>query len=433
MSVHDDLTNALVAGVLDFPAALDIPEIQDVLPEDCSPAHQKLWEKIRSLHKEKDFSMTSLSGAMAGSYYDLAYFNKLRQTYEDVSMDDLQGIAKTLKAIRAKTELRDVASWIAAASANGNQPADIAREAIEKISPYMELGTREAELIGDGLALDFEEIVARAADPKEVWGIPYAWEKLSKLTGGKQKGEMILLAGEPKLGKSYMALQDAVYTAEQGTATAYISLEMRNKQLRQRALQLCGLDGHKMRSGFMDDEEWQKLNAAIKKLEHLPLYLDDRPVSLEKLRSIMAALRGKGVEYFIIDYAYQVQTKGRDEIERTEKVSSEVKRITLDLNVSTMLIASVNKGGMDTDGKNAIKSHIRGSGQQIHDADVIYLLTKYSGDQAMELNIKPADYWKYIMFHISAGRELTHHVEGNYILFQREDGKPSIQTVERKV
>lgn len=426
MSVHDDLTNALIAGVLDFPAALDIPEIQEVQPIDVCPAHQKLWEHIKELHKDGGLSVTTLAGTMVGSYYDLAWFNTLRRNYEDTSLDDLQGISKTLKAMSAKDKLRDIASWLANASANGHQPQDIAREAIEKISPYMEHGIREAELIGNGLPGDWEEIKERAADPKEVWGIPYAWPHLSKITGGKQKGELILLAGEPKLGKSYMALQDAIYTAEHGIKTAYISLEMRNKQLRQRALKLCGVDGTHIKTGYMEEKDWQDLDSAMARLESIPLYMDDRPVSLEKLRAVMTSLVGKGVEHFVIDYAYQIQTKGRDEIERTEKVSSETKRITLDLDVSTLLIASVNKLGMDRNSDNVVKSNVRGSGQQIHDADMIYILTKYTGDKALELGIKPADYWCYLMLHISAGRELTHHVEGGYLLFKRENESPAL-------
>jgi len=432
MSVHDDLTNALIAGVLDFPAALDIPEIQEILPLDIAPAHQKLWGNILELHSNGGLSVTTLSAAMTGSYYDLAYFNTLRRNYQDTTLDDLQGIADTLRKMRGKSELRDIASWIAAQSANGHNPEDIAREAIEKISPYMEHGGRDAELVGEGLALDYEEIVERSKNPLEVWGLSYAWPYLSKLTGGKQKGELILLAGEPKLGKSYMALQDAIHTAENGTKTAYISLEMRNKQLRHRALNLCGVNGTHVKTGFMEEKDWKDLDAAMGRLEKTPLYMDDRPVTLEKLRAVMTSLRGKGVEYFVIDYAYQVQTKGRDEIERTEKVSSEVKRITLDLEISTLLIASVNKLGMDKNSDNVVKSNVRGSGQQLHDADVIYVLTKYSGDKAVEMGIQPRDYWQYLMLHISAGRELTHHVEGGYLLYKRDDGTPFIAEVTKK-
>jgi len=432
MSVHDDLTNALIAGVLDFPAALDISEIQEVQALDVAPAQQKLWGRIKELHKSGEMSITTLVGDMANDFYDLAYFNTLRRNYEDTTLDDLQGIAKTLRAMRGKSELRDIAGWIATQSANGHNPDEIAREAIEKISPYMEHGTRDAELIGDGLASDYEEIVERSKSPREIWGFPYAWPYISKLVGGKQKGELILLAGEPKLGKSYMALQDAIYTAEQGIRTAYISLEMRNKQLRQRALKLCGVNGTHINTGFMEEKDWQDLDSAMGRLEKTPLYMDDRPVTLEKLRAVMTSLRGKGVEYFVIDYAYQIQTKGRDENERTEKVSSEVKRITLDLDVATLLIASVNKLGMDKNSDNVVKSNVRGSGQQLHDADVIYVLTKYSGDNAVQMGIQPRDYWKYLMLHISAGRELTHHVEGGYLLYKREDNTPFIVEVEKR-
>lgn len=54
------------------------------------------------------------------------------------------------------------------------------------------------------------EIRERERDPKEVWGINYAWPFISKITGGKQKGELVILAGEPGVGKSWWAHQDAL-------------------------------------------------------------------------------------------------------------------------------------------------------------------------------------------------------------------------------
>ena len=57
------------------------------------------------------------------------------------------------------------------------------------------------------------EIRERQRNPKDIWGIPYAWDYLSRITGGKQKGELIILAGEPGVGKSWLAHQDALYTA----------------------------------------------------------------------------------------------------------------------------------------------------------------------------------------------------------------------------
>lgn len=426
MSVHDDLTNALIAGVLDFPAALSLPELSCVSNDDIAPAHRGLWKKILTLNENKDLTVTSLASVSAAEGYDLIYLNKLRRDYSDNTIDDLQNIATSLRRLNAKNDLREIAGWLATESLNGREPQEIARDAVDRIEPYILTNSREIEPIGSDLSEDWTEIQKRSENPQLVWGIPYAWPYLSKMTGGKQPGELIILAGEPKVGKSYLALQDALFTAEGGTPTGYISLEMRNKQLRRRLRTLCGVNAYHEKTGYMSDNDWQALDSAMKRLENIPLYADDRPVKVEELRSIMTRLCGIGVQYFVIDYAYQVRAQGRTEIERTEIVSSEIKRITNDLNVSVMLITSVNKLGMDTNSSNVSKSNVRGSGQQIHDADMIYVLTKYNGDRALEMNIKPNDYWKYVMLHISAGRELMHHVEGGYILYQKDDSNPAL-------
>lgn len=274
-----------------------------------------------------------------------------------------------------------------------------------------------------------QKVNIRAANPGKVWGIHYAWNYLSELTGGKQLGEIILLAGEPKIGKSWWASQDALFTAVEHKVPVFIwSGEMGAEQVTRRLYQLLGVNGENMRTGFMNDEDWEKLNEAKAILLNSPIYIDDQPLRLHELKAVLQHEKIEhGIQHFVIDYAYLIDAPGKDEIERTNNVSRTLKNICRELELSGILISSVNKTGMDTE--KALKSNVRGSGQQIHDADIIYFLTKFAplSDDRVKLRFRPNQYDMLSTLHISAGRELNHKLAGGVLHFSRTDGTPKFK------
>jgi hypothetical protein len=92
------------------------------------------------------------------------------------------------------------------------------------------------------------------------------------------------------------------------------------------------------------------------------------------------------------------------------------------------MIASVTKAGMDT-GEKAMKSNMRGSGQQIHDADVIFHLTKFAQTEndPVALRFLPNDYDRLITLHITKGRELDASLPGGRLHFSRIGSTPAFQ------
>lgn len=418
---HLDLSKALIASVLDMPGAMEAEEIARITPLDVSPAFSPVWDAIRQLHRQNNLSVTSLVSTLQDETYSLYYFNQIREQYRDVSLDDLRGIADALKRHTDRRELDALASWLATAARNGQEPRDVARECIERLTPVALQSNHDVVTIGETLAEIYREIEERSANPSAIWGIPYPFERLNQATGGKQKGELILFAGEPKVGKSWWTLQDALYTAKQGIPVAIFSLEMRRKQVTRRLLKLEGLDGKRSRSGYMTPDDWEILSRAIGELDNLPIYIDDRPLSLYDIRPALARLKAeRGIEQFVLDYSLLVGDAGKDEIEKTSNVSRECKAITHDLDIAGVLIASVNKAGMDATSMG--KANVRGSGQQIHDADIVYLLTKYAPEKDKVSSILPEHYEQFVTLHVAAGRELETSVPGGFIHYRRVDG-----------
>jgi replicative DNA helicase len=419
---HMNLSRALLACVLDFPAYLDAPDVAKVLPEDLHPSFAEAWSKARRLHDVNNLSVATLSAALPPSF-SIAYLNELRAEHSNVSFDDLKGIAGSLRSHAQKRSLLELGKDIVNLSSYGRDADDIARDAIKRLTPIALNNGHTFSPLKDALSDVYEEIQTRSHNPGDVWGIPYKYyPRLSTITGGKQKGELTIFAGEPAVGKSWWTIQDAMGAAIDGTPTALWSGEMKRQQVARRMLQLQGLHGRRSKTGYMEADDWNALNSGIETLENIPFYQDDKPLQIHDVRAVLTRLKAEfGVEYVVLDYAYLIGAKGKDEIERTGMVSQEIKNVITDLDLACTLITSVNKGGMDT--TSAGKASVRGSGQQLHDSDNVFLLTKFARveDDPNDLLIKPDMEPQFSTLHIHKGREMEEHIPGGCIHYRREN------------
>lgn len=284
--------------------------------------------------------------------------------------------------------------------------------------------------IGDTLDDLEKRIIEREKNPTDVWGIPYAWDKISKLTGGKHTGELIIGAGEPGIGKSYWWLQDALHTAvDHEIPVKYWSGEMKRDQVMERLVTMMGVNRNAIKTGNMTEADWDAFREAKAVIMNSPLYIDDRPLILGEIRPMLVKEKAEfGLKQVIFDYESLITAPGKDEIEQSANTSRTLKQIAQELDLAIILISSVNKGGMDKDSGYASKSDIRGSGQKIHDADIVYIITKFDNSKGMEYGIRIDDYDKTILLHIKKGRELV-GIENGFIPYTRIGNTPSFKEI----
>ena len=358
-------------------------------------------------------------------FHGRAALSQLRDVHTTGNGLDYADIVKDYAHKRTITNIMsEGANW----AANGRHAKDIVSDLQSRLEG-LNIHSRASRAvsvseIADAVESDTRE---RAKDPQDVWGIPYAWPYLSLLTGGKQPDELTIIAGEPKAGKTWFVDQDALETAIAGTPVYMWSGELGKKQTTRRLYQLLGVDSRRMRSGNMRQEDWEILEKAKETLKNIPLYIDDTPLSLGDISSVLSREQScHGIKQVVLDYSLLIQKAGKDEIERSGNVSREMKIACHDLSLSGILIASVNKMGMDSTGEAVTKSNIRGSGQQIHDCDNLLILTKYSPNNSDpdSLYIKPDRYDSIVSLHIAAGRDLDYHLPGGIINYERIAGTP---------
>lgn len=278
------------------------------------------------------------------------------------------------------------------------------------------------------------DIIERERNPKDVWGIHYAFPYLSRITGGKQPGELIILAGEPGVGKSWWAHQDALFTAIgmngiPSTPSLIWSGEMRRRQTFRRFFEMLGVPKRHMLTGQMSDEDWQFFLEAKALIVNSPIRVADMPLDLKSIRELLEREQGEhGIEHAVFDYDWLISAPGKDEIATSQNISRELKLIATDLNLSILLVSSVNKQGMDTTVENI--GTVSGSGKKLHDADIVYLLTKFNDKKNNDNSIMPSDYERIVTLHFKKARELDYHIPGGVLHFIRETPKPTFRELK---
>lgn len=292
------------------------------------------------------------------------------------------------------------------------------------------------------------ETKEREKNPKDVWGIHYAWDYLSLVTGGKQKGELIYGAGEPGVGKSWFFHQDALFTAIGRkvnnefieTPVLLWSGEMKRRQVYRRFFEMLGVPKRAMLTGKMQEidkrtgeniNHWETFEDAKAILQNTPIYVADMGLDLKDVRGLLEReIDAHGIQQAVFDYDWLISAPGQGEIEQSQNISRTMKQLANDLDISIILISSVNKGGMNQTNDNVTKANLSGSGKKLHDADVIYILTKFNDKKNQEPSVLPTDYWKLTTLHIEKAREMDFNLPGGVINYMRETPNPKYKELK---
>jgi replicative DNA helicase len=202
-------------------------------------------------------------------------------------------------------------------------------------------------------------------------GVATGFSDLDKMTGGLQKSDLIILAARPAVGKSAMALSLARNAAlRSNRKIALFSLEMSKEQLAARLLSMdAGVDQQKLRSGYINDEEWDRISESVGRLSEADIYIDDTPgITLVEMRSKARRLMMEhGFDLLIVDYLQLMQGShsGRGHENRVmeiSEISRGLKGIARELNVPVLALAQLSRAVESRTEKKPQLSDLRESG-----------------------------------------------------------------------
>ncbi|MDY6863866.1 MAG: replicative DNA helicase, partial [Thermodesulfobacteriota bacterium] len=216
-----------------------------------------------------------------------------------------------------------------------------------------------------------------------ITGIPTGSKGLDQKTAGLQKGDLVIIAGRPGMGKTAFSLDIAQHTAMNNkTSVAIFSLEMSKDQLGLRML--CSearVNSQKIRSGFLSENDWIKLTQASNRLYKAPIFIDDTPgLSILEMRAKARRLKAEhNISLIIVDYLQLMSGMGKKRtIESREQEISEISRflkgLARELNVSVVALSQLNRQLETRTNKRPQLADLRESGAIEQDADLILFL-----------------------------------------------------------
>jgi replicative DNA helicase len=278
--------------------------------------------------------------------------------------------------IRIATEIAD-----SSYDPRGSDSKQLLDDAERKVFSIAEHGLRTQQgftSIKDLLARTVERIDSLFQRDNPITGIPTGWTDFDDRTAGLQRGDLIVVAGRPSMGKTAFAMNIAEFAAIQTRCpVAVFSMEMPGESLIMRLISSLGrIDQHKVRTGRLEDEDWPRVTSAVTMLSEARLFIDDSSnLSPNELRARARRLhRQEGqLGLIVVDYLQLMQVPGTSENRATEvsEISRSLKALAKELSVPVLALSQLNRTLEQRGDKRPIMSDLRESGAIEQDADLV--------------------------------------------------------------
>jgi replicative DNA helicase len=316
----------------------------------------------------------------------LGYLNALAQ-----SVPSAANMRRYAEIVRERAVLRKLVSASDEIASNAFDPqgksvSNILDEAEARILKIGEEGNRNKQGFHsmDNLVVDLLDRVQELADngAEDVTGVRTGFFDMDKMTAGLQKGDLVILAARPSMGKTAFALNIAENVAvNEGLPVAVFSMEMGASQLALRMVGSIGrINQQNLRTGRLNDDEWGRLSETVEKLRSAKVFIDETPnLSPNELRSRARRLaRQYGtLGLIVIDYLQLMSGSGGNEENRATvigEISRGLKALAKELQCPVIALSQLNRSVETRPDKRPMMSDLRESGAIEQDADVIMFI-----------------------------------------------------------
>ncbi len=230
-----------------------------------------------------------------------------------------------------------------------------------------------------------EELGTRGGD---ITGVATGFKDLDRKLAGLHPANLIVVAARPSMGKSALALNIAQNIAAEGHPVAVFTLEMSREEVVQRLLSsMASVDSHKLRTGQLSPEMWQKLARESSRLYEMPFYVDDSAdLTVTTIRAKCRRLKRKSdLGLVVVDYLQLMQGPARSDNRQQEiaEISRSLKNLARELHVPVIAVSQLNRQLEQRENKRPRLGDLRESGAIEQDADIVMFIYRdeyYSPD-----------------------------------------------------
>ncbi|WP_166390276.1 replicative DNA helicase [Nocardioides ochotonae] len=372
-----------VLGAMLIAADRVVPDVTATLRgEDYYlPAHELIHDAIVRLYESRhpiDMVTVATELGRTGEIARVGGAPYLHELANEVPTHAHAGhYAQQVRDTALKRRLLDAGRQVmqlAAGASDFTQAAEDAQQAVAAAAGHAQTAAGGASA-GDSIVETIDWLES------DQLGAPTPWPEVNNRTNGLLGGQMITVAARPGNGKSLIAKDIALFTAESGRPAHVATLEMHRRDYMARILAgIAGVSLTTMLRREMTNTEWGRIGKAADRVRDLPLYLDDR--ESQSMAQIRAAARqtsrryGQPLGVIAIDYAQLVRPARSLNVREQEvaQISRDTKLLAKEFDCPVLLLAQLNRGNVQRSDHTPVASDLRESGAIEQDSDQVWLL-----------------------------------------------------------
>ncbi|MBD0382232.1 replicative DNA helicase [Paenibacillus sedimenti] len=349
-------------------------------------AHQRIFEAIVELAEEQEpVDLITLTARLQDKQQleeigGVTYLSQLANAVPTAANIDYYAAIVEEKSMLRRL-IRTATQIVSDGYANSEDVGAMLSEAEARILEISQRRTSSGFIsIRDVLMEVFERVEHLYSHKGGSTGIPSGFVDLDKMTSGFQRSDLVILAARPSVGKTAFALNVAQNVGVRAKETvAIFSLEMGAAQLVTRMICAeANVDANRMRTGYLEGDDWEKLTMAIGALSEANIYIDDTPtITVADIRAKCRRLQQeKGLGMILIDYLQLIAGRGKGDNRQQEvsEISRTLKQIARELNVPVIALSQLSRGVEQRQDKRPMMSDLRESGSIEQDADIVAFL-----------------------------------------------------------
>ena len=388
---HDRMAEQAVLGAIIIQNSI-LLQILDILNTDdfFSPANQHIFAAMQEMAAQEPpvpiDELTLLSQLESKQQLEqtggVDYLNELSQKTPVAENAEFYA-----HIVREKGQLRDIILTAHEVAKRGHE------ENAENISEFIAEATDRLQSIDDRtrlksyshlkevLAINFEELEKVSESPENVNGVPTGFTELDDLTRGLQKGDLIIIAARPSMGKTALAINMALYASGHAQIPVlFFSLEMPKEHIAMRLI--CSeakVNNRKLLVGNLEQDDWDKLMEGTTHMMEAPLLIDDRSaISPNYIRKVIRQAKKEfpALGLVVVDYVQLMQSNLRNPSREQEmsEISRSLKAIAKEFSLPMVVLSQLNRGLERRIEKRPMMSDLRESGALEQDADLIFFI-----------------------------------------------------------
>ncbi len=353
-------------------------EVRELLSEEAfyNPFHKQIYNAVLQLASSGERpDMITVKGKLSanGVEFDLVEYMKIASCLTF----DLYQYAARLHDLAIRRKFYGIGQYLVLNSYSETEDIlDVTASAGDQLASLFKSSSTTVATINDGLESVYRMINDNLSGNKPLTGTPTGFEKIDAKSGGLQKSDLIVIAGETSQGKTSLAVSMMRNAAYSGAKIAMYSMEMKKEQITARILSMeSGVPANQIMYSRLTGSQVQAIDKGIGKVTGTGIFFDDRSTSnIDTIISSIRYMKLKfGIDGAIIDYLQilNVNMKGANKEQQMGDVARRLKNLAKELDIWIIALSQLNR---DTMNPVPTLSRLRDSGQIAEAADVVILI-----------------------------------------------------------